>query len=163
MTQRDPRVEQLQERIDELEEENRRLRERLGKSDEFAEPTVHPSENHGEDPPAAWKQIEWWVERIGVALLLLGLALMVYLTVDRQWLSPLAAVATGLVKRPSFRRGDRYIYPLLLGDGRGLGNPIFLPHPGPLEFSDLAHPGPSGRQPPGHQSQNIMTYPLLST
>jgi len=113
MTDRD---DQLKRRIEELEAENRRLRQRLRERGdappEEERPRLESSDATGPDSasPPPWKQIEWWVEKIGIALLVLGMGLFAYLAVEQGWLSPAGAVFFGLLTGVGLGAGGWLVY-----------------------------------------------------
>ena len=113
MTDRD---DQLERRIEELEAENRRLRQRLRERGdappEDGRPELDSPGAAGPDDASrpAWKQIEWWVEKIGIALLVLGMGLFAYLAVEQDWLSPAAAVGFGLLTGAGLGAGGWFVY-----------------------------------------------------
>lgn len=119
MSQSDDRYDKLRRRIAELEQENRRLRRQLGDQQRLPPGSEQgwsdTSSSRGpnaaaDDEPPPWSRIEWWVEKIGITLLILGLGLFIYLAVDRGWMSPVAAVWSGLAAGTGLAAGGWFIH-----------------------------------------------------
>ena len=73
------------------------------------------------------KSWEWWLNKVGISLVLLGVAFLFKLSVDREWLSPPLRVGFGLVLGASLLglglrlyEGRRSFAQVLLGGGVGV-------------------------------------------
>lgn len=104
MTDRDDRYDQLDERLSRLEDRLQRLEQRLDAPDSPDRPEPgspsRPSAERTDDDPTGWPdwlRIEGLVDKIGVALLLVGLAFLYRLSVERGWITPVVRIGFGVV------------------------------------------------------------------